>query len=88
MPLAKVEVLTNILIDCEYIVPPRSHRQRVVFYKRLELLGMSALHLLATGGAFQSCKVLCGISTSEVRKFFYIPIKAMVDMKDKYIYLP
>ncbi len=25
MPLAKVEVLTNILIDCGYIVPPRSH---------------------------------------------------------------
>ncbi len=52
MPLAKVEVLTNILIDRGYIVPPRSHWQRAVFYERLKLLVMSALHLLAMGAAF------------------------------------
>jgi hypothetical protein len=88
MPLAKVEVLTNIYIDCGYIVPTRSHRHCVVFCKSLELLVMSALHLLASGVAFQSCNVLCGISTSEVCKFFYTFIEAMVGMKDEYIYLP
>jgi hypothetical protein len=31
---------------------------------------------------------LCGICTSEVRKFFYIFIEALVDMKDEYIYIP
>jgi hypothetical protein len=56
MPLAKVEVLTNILIDCVYIVPPSSHWQRAVFCKRLELLVMFALHLLASGQHFNLVK--------------------------------
>jgi hypothetical protein len=84
----KVEELTNILIDRVYIIPPRSHRRRAVFHERSELLVMSALYLLGTGAAFRSCKPLCGISTSEVRKFFYKFIEALVDMKDEYIYLP
>ena len=88
MPLTKVEELTNILIDREYINTPRSHRRRVVFRERSELLVMSALYLLGTGAAFHSCKPLCGISTSEVQKFFYMFIEALVDMKDEYIYLP
>jgi len=49
---------------------------------------MSALNLLGTGAAFRSCKLLCGISTPEVRKFFYTFIEALVDMKDEYICLP
>jgi hypothetical protein len=73
MPLMKVEELTNILIDHGYIIPPRSHshRRRAVFRERSELLVMYALYLLGTGAAFRSCKPLCGISTSEVHKFFY-----------------
>jgi len=69
MPLTKVEELTNILIDREYINRPRSHWCRAVFRERLELLVMSVLYLLGTGAACRSCKPFCGISTSEVRKF-------------------
>ena len=88
MPLTKVEEPTNMFIDRGYINPPRSHRRRAVFRERSELLVMSALYLLGTGAAFCSCKPLCGISTSEVRKFFYKFIEALVDMKDEYICLP
>ena len=49
---------------------------------------MSALYLLGTGAAFQSCRSLCSISTSEVRKFFYVFLDAIVDMKEEYIYMP
>ena len=49
---------------------------------------MSALYLLGTGAAFRSCRSLCSISTSEVRKFFYIFLDAIVDMKEEYIYMP
>ncbi len=51
MPLAKVEVLTNILIDCGYIVPPRSHQQCVVFHERSNVWVMFALHLLGMGAS-------------------------------------
>jgi hypothetical protein len=88
MSLRKVEELTTILINREYITRPRSHRLREVFWERLELLVMSALYLLAMGAAFCCCKPLCSICTSEVRKFFYIFIEALVDMKDEYIYIP
>ncbi len=69
MPLMNFEELTNILIDRGYINQPRSHRRCAVFRERLDLLVMSALYLLGTGAAFRSCKPLCDISTSEVRKF-------------------
>ena len=88
MPLTKVEELTNILIDRGFNNSPRSHWCRAVFCEHLELLVMSALYLLGTGAAFCSCKPLCGISTSEVRKFIYKFIEALVDMKDEYICLP
>ena len=90
MPLSKVEDLTNILIDRGYIIPPRprSHWRCAVFCEHSELLVMSVLYLLGTGAAFCYCKPLCGISTSEVRKFFYTFIEARVDMKDEYICLP
>jgi hypothetical protein len=84
----KVEELTNLLIDRGYIKMPRLHWRRAVFRERLELLVMSALYILGTGAAFYSCKPLCGMSTSEVRKFFYTYIEALVDMKDEYICLP
>ena len=88
MPLSKVEDLTNILIDWGYIIPPMSYCHYYVFCQRLELLVMSTLYLLGSGAAFRSCKPLCGISTSEVQKFFYEFIESLVDMKDEYIYLP
>jgi len=77
----KVEELTNISIDHGYM-------RRAVFRERSELLVMSALNLLGTGAGFCSCKPLCGISTSEVHKFFYKFIEALVDMKYEYICLP
>ena len=88
MPLSKVEDLNNILIDRGYIIPPRSHRHRAVFRERSELLVMSELYILGLGAVFCSCKPLCGISTSEVQKFFYIFIEALGDMKEEYIFLP
>jgi hypothetical protein len=88
MSLGKVEELTTILINREYITRPRSHCLCKVLREHLELLVMSSLYLLATGATFRCCKPLCGICTSEVRKFFYIFIEALVDMKDEYIYIP
>ncbi len=49
---------------------------------------MSSLYLLGTGAAFRSCRSLCSICTSEVRKFFYVFLDAIVDMKEEYIYMP
>jgi hypothetical protein len=84
MFLRKVEELTTILINHEYITWPRSHHLCKVFWEHLELLVMSALYLLATGATFCCCKPLCGICTLEIRKFFYIFIRALVNMKDEY----
>jgi hypothetical protein len=72
MSLGKVEELTTMLINREYITQPRSHRLCKVFWERSELLVMSPLYLLATGATFRCCKPLGGICTSEVHKFFYI----------------
>jgi hypothetical protein len=77
MSLAKVEELTTILIDCGYITRPRSHCRCKVFRERSELLVMSALYLLATGAAFHSCKPLCGICTSDVRRFFSFSLRPL-----------
>ena len=52
MPFRKVEELTNILIDHEYINPPRSHRRRAVFRERSEFSVISGLYLLGKGDAF------------------------------------
>jgi hypothetical protein len=87
MPLAKVEVLMDILINCGYIDPPRLHHHRSEFQERSELLVMSALYLLASGAAFWSCKALCNINTSEVLIFYYLFLDAIVDMKDEYLLL-
>jgi hypothetical protein len=88
MPLVKVEVLTSTLINRGYIVPLRSHHCRSEFQERSELLVMSVLHLLASGASFQSCKVLCNISTLEVRTFFFLFLDAIIDMKYEYVSLP
>jgi hypothetical protein len=49
---------------------------------------MSALHLLASGASFWLCKVLCNVSTLEVRNFFPLFLDAIVNMKDEYVSLP
>jgi len=88
MPLTKVEQLTDTLLSRGYIPFPRTRFRQDEFRERTELLVMSALYLLGTGAAFRSCRSLCSISTSEVRKFFYIFLDAIVDMKEEYIYMP
>ncbi len=88
MPLVKVEVLMDIFSNHGYIDPPRLHHSRCKFWEHSELLVMSALFFLVSGAAFWSCKVLCKISTLEVRKFYYRFLNAMVDMKDEYTLLP
>jgi hypothetical protein len=52
MPFRKVEELTNILIDHDYINSPRSHRRRAVFRERSEFLVISRQYLLGKGDAF------------------------------------
>ena len=52
MPFRKVEELTNILIDHDYINSPRSHRRRAVFRERSEFSVISGLYLLGKGDAF------------------------------------
>jgi len=88
MPLSKVEMLTNTLIDRGYVPTPRTKFRQAEFRERTELLVMSAIYLLANGAAFRSCRTMCGICTSEVRKFFYRFLHAIVDMKEEYIYMP
>ncbi len=85
MPLSKVEALTDTLITCGYVWFSRSRCCQAKFSKRTV---MSSLNLLGTGAAFRSCRLLCSISTSEVRKIFYVFLDAIVDMKDEYIYMP
>jgi hypothetical protein len=81
MPLAKVEVLMSTLINHGCIVLPRLHRHRSKFREQSEFLVMSALNILANGTSFWLCKALCNISTSEVRKFFFLCLDAIVNMK-------
>jgi hypothetical protein len=49
---------------------------------------MALLYLLGMGAAFCACQPLCSIFTSEVRKFYYRFLDAIVDMHDKQIYMP
>ena len=88
MPLRKVEVLTSLLIERGYVPFPRSRSRQVQFHERTELLVMSSLYLLGTGSGFRSCQPLCSISTSEVRKFFFLFIDAIVDMRNEQIAMP
>ncbi len=49
---------------------------------------MSALYYLGNGNSFCQCQSLCHSSVSEIRKFFFVFIGAMVKMKEEYIFLP
>ena len=88
MPLSKVEALTDILIVQGYVKEPRTFFRRREFRERTELLVMSALYVLGHGAGFRSCRALCNISTSKVRKFFHLFLDALVAMQDNYISLP
>jgi hypothetical protein len=88
MPLWKVEELTSLLIERAYVLFPRSRSRQVEFCERTELLVMSSLYLLGTGSGFRSCQSLCSISTSEVRKFFFLFMDAIVDMRNEQIVMP
>jgi hypothetical protein len=88
MPLSKVDELVDIFVQRGYIPTPRSLFRRGEFQERAELLVMAALHILAKGATFKSCRTLTHISTSEVRKFFFKFLDAMFNMKDEYIFLP
>jgi hypothetical protein len=88
MPLWKVEELADLLIRRGYVPLPRTRFRQAEFRERTELLVMSLLYLLATGAAFRSCQPLCSISTSEVCKFYYLFLDAIVEMRDNQIYMP
>ncbi len=80
--------LTDTLITRGYVRLPRTRCCQAEFCERTELLVMASLYLLGTGAAFRSYRSLCSICTSEVRKFFYVFLDAIVDMKDEYVYMP
>ena len=52
MLLSKIEELTDICINREYIKPARSLRYRAEFRERSELFIMTALYRLGTGASF------------------------------------
>jgi len=88
MKLEKVEELTNILVERDFITVPRSLKFRHEFRERSELLVMTALFRLGNGNSYRQCRSNTYISVSEIRKFFIIFLNAIVAMKDEYIYLP
>ena len=52
MPLSKIEELTDIFINREYIKPARSLFRRAEFRERAELFIMTVLYRLGTGASF------------------------------------
>ena len=88
MPLTKVEQLADLFINREYVQPSRSFLRQGEFRERVELLVMSSLYLLGSGAAFRSCRVVCKISTSEIRKFFFLFLDSFYAMRNEYIQLP
>jgi hypothetical protein len=52
MPLSKIEQLTDMFINPEYIKPARSLMYRAEFRERLELFIMTPLYRLGTGASF------------------------------------
>ncbi len=88
MKLEKVEELTDILISRGYIEQPRTLKFWEEFRERSELLVLSALFRLGNGNLFRQCRSNTYISVSEIRKFFFIFLDAIVDMKDEYVYMP
>jgi len=88
MPLRKVEELTDLLITRGYVPYPRTRCRQHEFRERTELLVMSSLYLLGTGASFRACQPMCSIATLEVRKFYYLFLDAIVDMRDEQIFMP
>ncbi len=88
MPLSKVEELMDIFISHGYIQQPWSLKFWEEFREHAELFVISALYRLGNGNSFCQCRSLCHISVSEIRKFFFLFIGAMVKMKEEYICLP
>ena len=66
MPLSKVDELVDIFVREGYIQTPKSLFWRGEFEEHAELLVMAALHILAKGATFKSCRTLTHISTLEV----------------------
>jgi hypothetical protein len=58
MPLSKIEELTDMFINREYIKPARSLMYRAEFREWLELFIMTALYRLGTGASFRTCRAL------------------------------
>ena len=67
---------------------PRTRCRQHEFCKRTKLLVMSSLFLLGTGASFRACQPMCSIATSEVHKFYYLFLDAIVEMRDEQIYMP
>ena len=88
MPLTKVEQLADMFINPEYVQPSHSFLRRGNFRECVELLVMSLLYLLGSGTAFCSCRVVCKISTSEIRMFFFLFLDSFYAMRNEYIQLP
>jgi hypothetical protein len=88
MPLSKVECLADILIKHGYVQPSWLLLRRPEFRERTELLMMSSLYLLGRGADFRSCRILCNISTLDIRHFFFRFLDAFVDMRNEFIKLP
>ncbi len=86
--LEKVEELTNILVERDFITVPRSLKFHHEFRERSELLVLTALFRLGNGNSYRQCRSNTYISVSEIKKFFIIFLNAIVAMKDEYIYLP
>jgi hypothetical protein len=88
MPLTKVDELGDVFIQRGYLRMPRSLSWHAEFHERVELLILSALHILGKGASFRCCRTLTHISTSEVCKFFFAFLDGIVDMKDEHIFPP
>ena len=73
MKLEKVEELTNILVERDFITVPRSLKFRHEFRERSELLVLTALFRLENGNSYRQCRSNTYISVSEIRKFFIMP---------------
>ena len=87
MPLSKVEELTNLLITRRDVPFPQTKSIQAEFCERLERLVMCLLYLLGTGAVFWARQPLCSISTSKVRKFYYLFINVIVDMREEQVFM-
>ena len=88
MPLSKIEQLTDMFINREYIKPARSLMYQAEFREWSELFIMTAIYRLGTGASFRTCRALCNISTSENRLFFDTFLHAIHEMREEFIFMP